>query len=84
MPCQSAAPHSSETCSTKRVVPTSLRIRSKSSISATTVEVLILTLSVGSSAVSVVVYSKYGGTEITIDGDDLLILPARDILAIVK
>ncbi len=32
----------------------------------------------------VVVYSKYGGTEITIDGDDLLILPARDILAIVN
>ncbi|MGB5759787.1 MAG: co-chaperone GroES [Acidimicrobiales bacterium] len=32
----------------------------------------------------VVVFSKYGGTEITVDGDDLLILPARDILAIVK
>ena len=32
----------------------------------------------------VVVYAKYGGTEITIDGDDLLILPARDILAIVN
>ena len=32
----------------------------------------------------VVVYSKYGGTEITIDGDDLLILSARDVLAIVK
>ena len=31
-----------------------------------------------------VVYSKYGGTEITIDGDDLLILSARDVLAIVK
>ncbi len=31
-----------------------------------------------------VVYSKYGGTEITIDGDDLLILAARDVLAIVK
>ena len=30
-----------------------------------------------------VVYSKYGGTEITIDGDDLLILSARDVLAIV-
>ncbi|HKY15507.1 MAG TPA: co-chaperone GroES [Microthrixaceae bacterium] len=30
-----------------------------------------------------VVYSKYGGTEITIDGDDLLILQARDVLAIV-
>ncbi len=32
----------------------------------------------------VVVYAKYGGTEITVDGDDLLILPARDILAIVN
>lgn len=30
-----------------------------------------------------VVYSKYGGTEITVDGDDLLILSARDVLAIV-
>ena len=28
-----------------------------------------------------VVYSKYGGTEITIDGEDLLILAGRDILA---
>src|ERR671928_721481 len=31
-----------------------------------------------------VVYSKYGGTEISVDGDDLLILNARDVLAIVK
>jgi chaperonin GroES len=31
-----------------------------------------------------VVYSKYGGTEITIEGEDLLILQARDVLAIVK
>ncbi len=31
-----------------------------------------------------VVYSKYGGTEITIDGEDLLILQARDVLAVVK
>jgi chaperonin GroES len=30
-----------------------------------------------------VVYSKYGGTEITLDGDDYLILNARDVLAIV-
>ncbi len=30
-----------------------------------------------------VLYSKYGGTEITIDGDDLLVLSARDVLAIV-
>ena len=31
-----------------------------------------------------VVYSKYGGTEITSEGKDLLILSGRDILAIVK
>jgi len=31
-----------------------------------------------------VVYSKYGGTEITVDGEDLLILNARDVLAILK
>jgi chaperonin GroES len=31
-----------------------------------------------------VIYSKYGGTEITIEGDDLLILSARDVLAVVK
>jgi chaperonin GroES len=30
-----------------------------------------------------VVYAKYGGTEITIEGEDLLILNARDVLAIV-
>ncbi|MFP5317316.1 MAG: co-chaperone GroES [Acidimicrobiia bacterium] len=32
----------------------------------------------------VVVYSKYGGTEITIDGEDLLILNGRDVLAVVE
>ena len=32
----------------------------------------------------VVVYSKYGGTEISSLGEDLLILNARDVLAIVK
>ena len=31
----------------------------------------------------VVLYSKYGGTEVTIEGDDLLILTSRDVLAIV-
>jgi chaperonin GroES len=30
-----------------------------------------------------VLYSKYGGTEVTVDGDDLLVLNARDVLAIV-
>ena len=28
-----------------------------------------------------VVYSKYGGTEITVEGEDLLILSSRDVLA---
>ena len=31
-----------------------------------------------------VVYSKYGGTEITIEGEDVLILAGRDILATIK
>lgn len=32
----------------------------------------------------VVVYSKYGGTEIKISGEEYLILSARDILAVVE
>ena len=36
------------------------------------------------SAGDTVVYSKYGGTEISAGGEDLLILSARDVLAIVK
>jgi len=28
-----------------------------------------------------IIYSKYGGTEITVDGEDLLILSSRDVLA---
>ena len=28
-----------------------------------------------------VIYSKYGGTEVTVDGEDLLILSSRDVLA---
>jgi chaperonin GroES len=31
-----------------------------------------------------VIYSKYGGTEVKVAGDDLLILSARDVLAIVN
>ncbi|MAT05635.1 MAG: co-chaperone GroES [Acidimicrobiaceae bacterium] len=31
-----------------------------------------------------VLYSKYGGTEVTVDGDELLVLNARDVLAIVE
>ena len=43
-------------------------------------EIVPLGLSVGDT----VVYSKYGGTEITIDGEDLLILSSRDVLAKVE
>ena len=32
----------------------------------------------------VVVYSKYGGTEIKYQGEDYLILSARDVLAVVE
>jgi chaperonin GroES len=28
-----------------------------------------------------VLYSKYGGTEVTVDGEDLLVLSSRDVLA---
>jgi chaperonin GroES len=31
-----------------------------------------------------VVYSKYGGTEITVDNEDVLILTSRDVLAILE
>jgi chaperonin GroES len=31
-----------------------------------------------------VLYSKYGGTEVKYDNDDLLILSARDVLAIIE
>ncbi|MGH9292899.1 MAG: co-chaperone GroES [Acidimicrobiales bacterium] len=40
-------------------------------------EIIPLDVAVGDK----VVYSKYGGTEITIDGEDLLILSSRDVLA---
>jgi chaperonin GroES len=31
-----------------------------------------------------VIYSKYGGTEVKVDGDEYLILSARDVLAVMK
>ena len=31
-----------------------------------------------------VLYSKYGGTEVTVAGDEVLVLNARDVLAIVE
>ena len=40
-------------------------------------ELIPLDIAVGDT----VVYSKYGGTEITVAGDDLLILTSRDVLA---
>jgi chaperonin GroES len=40
-------------------------------------ELIPLDIAVGDT----VVYSKYGGTEITIEGEDLLILTGRDVLA---
>ena len=43
-------------------------------------ELIPLGVSVGDT----VVYSKYGGTEITIDGEDLLILSGRDVLATIS
>ena len=46
----------------------------------TTGEVILSGVKVGDT----VVYSKYGGTEITIDGEDLLILTSRDVLATVS
>jgi len=31
-----------------------------------------------------VIYSKYGGTEVKVDGDEYLVLSARDVLAVVS
>ncbi len=43
-------------------------------------ELIPLDITVGQT----VLYSKYGGTEITIDGKDLLIRSSRDVLAVVE
>lgn len=32
----------------------------------------------------VVIYSKFGGTEVKVDGDDYLVLSTRDILAVIE
>ena len=48
--------------------------------SESTGEIIPLGIEVGQT----VLYSKYGGTEIAVDGDDVLVLNARDILAIVE
>ena len=46
----------------------------------TTGELIPLDIKVGDT----VLYSKYGGTEVTVDGEDLLVLSSRDVLAKVK
>jgi chaperonin GroES len=43
-------------------------------------EIIPLDVKVGDT----VVYSKYGGTEITVGGEDVLILSSRDVLAVVS
>jgi chaperonin GroES len=43
-------------------------------------EIIPLGIEVGQT----VLYSKYGGTEVTTGGDDVLVLNARDVLAIVE
>jgi chaperonin GroES len=43
-------------------------------------ELIPLGIAVG----DIVLYSKYGGTEVTVGGDDLLVLSSRDVLAIVE
>jgi len=43
-------------------------------------EVIPLGISVGDT----VVYSKYGGTEYSLNGEDVLILTSRDVLAVLK
>ena len=43
-------------------------------------ELIPLDISVGQT----VLYSKYGGTEVTVEGKDLLILSSRDVLAVVE
>ena len=42
-------------------------------------ELIPIDISVGDT----VLYSKYGGTEVAVDGEDLLVLNGRDVLAIV-
>ena len=65
--------------------PRRSRSRAKCSPSArgkrsdTTGELIEVGISVG----DVVLYSKYGGTEVSNDGEDLLVLNSRDVLAVV-
>ena len=43
-------------------------------------EIIPLDVAVGDT----VIYSKYGGTEVKVEGEDYLILSARDVLAVTK
>ncbi len=43
-------------------------------------KVIALSVKVGDT----VLYSKYGGTEVSVKGEDLLILTSRDVLAIIE
>ncbi len=43
-------------------------------------EIIPLGIEVGQT----VLYSKYGGTEVTVAGDEVLVLNARDVLAVVE
>jgi chaperonin GroES len=43
-------------------------------------EIIPVDISVGDT----VLYSKYGGTEVAVDAEDLLVLNSRDVLAIVS
>ena len=43
-------------------------------------EIIPLGIEVGQT----VLYSKYGGTEVTVAGDEVLVLNAHDVLAIVE
>ncbi len=48
--------------------------------SETSGEVIPVDINVGDT----VLYSKYGGTEVAVNGEDLLVLNSRDVLAVVE
>lgn len=48
--------------------------------SETSGEVIPVDIKVGDT----VLYSKYGGTEVAVNGEDLLVLNSRDVLAVVE
>ena len=48
--------------------------------SETSGEIIPVDINVGDT----VLYSKYGGTEVAVNGEDLLVLNSRDVLAVVE